>query len=305
MVGCPGRVLDLLQQGVLRLGDVETLVLDEADHMFDMGFLPDIRRILNHLPPQHQTLLFSATMPGDIRKLAISILNNPDVVQVDPIAPVKTVSHALYPVPDSLKKKLLLSILQQTPSMRTLIFTRTKHRARNLALDLLKLNYRVSALQGNLSQNRRDEAMSGFRSGRYDFLVATDIAAHGIDVPEVSHVINFDMPSTADAYIHRIGRTGRAFHNGEAFTLAVTTDAPMVREIEKMLGVPIERRRLPKFNYGDFTPENEFPKHRPNHTDQSSTRRYNRQHIGSSWGQKQLISKRPSRPYSESRIGPR
>ena len=162
--------------------------------MCDMGFLPDIRRILSHLPSKRQTLLFSATMPQDIRKLAVNILSNPDTVQVDPIAPVRTVSHALYPVPDSLRKKLLLAMLQQTPTGRALIFTRTKYRARNLAADLSKLKYRVSSLQGNLSQNRREEAMNGFRSGKYDILVATDIAAHGIDVPEISHVVNFDLP---------------------------------------------------------------------------------------------------------------
>ena len=189
VIACPGRLLDHLNDRAIDLSGVEVLVLDEADTMCDMGFLPDIRRILSHLPSKRQTLLFSATMPEDIRKLAVSILNDPDIVQVDPIAPVTTVSHALYPVPDSLKKQLLLAMLQQTPTGRALIFTRTKHRARNLALDLSKLEYRVSALQGNLSQNRRDEAMNGFRSGKYDILVATDIAAHGIDVPEISHVI--------------------------------------------------------------------------------------------------------------------
>ena len=234
----------------------------------------------------------------------ISILNNPEVVQVDPIAPVKTVSHALYPVPDTLKKKLLLAMLQRTSSGRALIFTRTKHRARNLALDLSKLNYRVSALQGNLSQNRRNEAMKGFRSGKYDFLVATDIAAHGIDVPEISHVINFDMPNTADAYIHRIGRTGRAFQTGKACTLAVTADAPMVREIEKVLGARIERRRLPEFNYGDFMPEDQFPQHRPNRTRQAPPRGYSGQHRDSSWGAPRT-TKRPWRPYAKNRVGTR
>ena len=284
---------------------VDVLVLDEADTMCDMGFLPDIRRILSHLPAQRQALLFSATMPEDIRKLAISILNNPDVVQVDPIAPVKTVSHALYPVPDSLKKKLLLAMLRQTPSGRALIFTRTKHRARNLALDLSKLSYRVAALQGNLSQNRRDEAMNGFRSGRYDILVATDIAAHGIDVPEISHVINFDMPNTADAYIHRIGRTGRALQTGEAFTLAVTADAPMVREVEKALDARIERRRLPEFNYGDFTPEDQFPQHRPNQTHQTPPRSNSGQHRGSPLGQEPRATKRPWWRYAKNRAGAR
>ena len=303
VVACPGRLLDHINDGGIDLSGVDMLVLDEADTMCDMGFLPDIRRILSRLPSKRQTLLFSATMPEDIRKLAVSILNDPDTVQVDPIAPVRTVSHALYPVPDSLRKKLMLAMLQQTPTGRALIFTRTKHRARNLALDLSKLNYRVSALQGNLSQNRRDEAMNGFRSGKYDFLVATDIAAHGIDVPEISHVINFDMPDTVDAYIHRIGRTGRALLAGEAFTLAVAADAPMVREVEKVLGARIERRRLPDFDYGDFTPETQFPPRPPNQTRQTPPRHNAWQHRGSPKGQAPRATNRPGRPHAENRIG--
>ena len=305
VIACPGRLLDHINAGDIDLSGVDVLVLDEADTMCDMGFLPDIRSILSHLPSKRQTLLFSATMPEDIRKLAVSILNDPDIVQVDPIAPVKTVSHALYPVPDSLKKKLLLAMLQQTPTGRALIFTRTKHRARSLGLDLSKLEYRVSALQGNLSQNRRDEAMNGFRSGKYDILVATDIAAHGIDVPEVSHVINFDMPDTVDAYIHRIGRTGRALQTGEAFTLAVAEDALMVRDVEKVLDARIERRRLPNFDYGDFTPESQFPQHRPNQTGQTPPRRDGGQHRGNPGGQKPRATKGPGRPHAKNRIGAR
>jgi ATP-dependent RNA helicase RhlE len=202
-------------------------------------------------------------MPEGIRKLAVTILKNPTTVQVDPIAPAKTVSHALYPVPDSLKRGLLLALLEQTPAGRMLVFTRTKHRTKNLALDLANHKYRVASLQGNLSQNRRQQSMDGFRDGKFDILVATDIAAHGIDVPEVSHVINFDMPNTADAYTHRIGRTGRALQTGEAFTLAVPDDRSMVREVEKVLNAKIERRRLPGFNYGDFNPETQFPQERP------------------------------------------
>ena len=305
VIACPGRLLDHVDERGIDLSGVDVLVLDEADTMCNMGFLPDIRRILSHLPSKRQTLLFSATMPEDIRKLAVSILNHPDIVQVDPIAPVRTVSHALYPVPDSLKKKLLLDMLQRTPTGRALIFTRTKHRARNLALDLSKLKYRVTALQGNLSQNRRDEAMNGFRSGKYDILVATDLAAHGIDVPEISHVINFDMPDTADAYIHRIGRTGRALQTGEAFTLAVTADAPMVREIEKALDARIERRRLPDFDYGDFTPESQLPQHSPNQTRQTPSRPNGGQHRGSSGGQKPRATKGPWRPHAVNRVGAR
>jgi ATP-dependent RNA helicase RhlE len=255
VVACPGRLLDLAGDRSIDLSHVEVLVLDEADRMCDMGFLPDIRRILKLVPAQRQTLFFSATMPPDIRELADNILDDPVTVQIGAIAPVKTVSHALYPVSQGLKKKLLLATLEQTATGRVLIFTRTKYRARNLARDLAKQRYRVSALQGNMSQNRRQEAISGFRNGKYDILVATDIASRGIDVSEISHVINFDMPDTVDAYTHRIGRTGRAHKTGQAFSFVAQGDEPMVRQIEKVLGKPIERRRLPGFDYGGFVPK--------------------------------------------------
>jgi ATP-dependent RNA helicase RhlE len=259
IVACPGRLLDHIHAGDVDLSHIEVLVLDEADRMLDMGFLPDIRRILKHVPPKRQTMLFSATMPPDIRSLADSILTDPATVQVDVIAPAKTVSHALYPVPETLKGKLLHALLEQTATSRVLVFTRTKHRAKRLAQDLEKRGYRVAALQGNLSQNRRQEAMDGFRGGKYDILVATDIAARGIDVSLISHVINYDMPDTVDAYTHRIGRTGRAEALGEAVTFAVQDDEPMVRDIERVLGKPIERRRLEGFDYGSFAPENQQP----------------------------------------------
>jgi len=260
VIACPGRLLDLVNDGDIDLSHVEVLVLDEADRMCDMGFLPDIRRILKLLPAQRQTLFFSATMPEDIRNLADDILKDPVTVQIGKIAPAKTVSHALYPVPDNLKKNLLLAMLQQTPTGRVLIFTRTKYRARNLARDLEKRGYRVAALQGNMSQNQRQNAINGFRNGKYDILAATDVAARGIDVSEISHVINFDIPDTVDAYTHRIGRTGRAHQSGEAFTFAGHADEQLIRDIEKVLGTQIERRRLPDFNYGSFVPESPFQK---------------------------------------------
>ncbi len=260
VVACPGRLLDLLGDRYIDLSHVEVLVLDEADRMCDMGFLPDIRRILKAVPAQRQTLFFSATMPAEIARLAQDILKDPVTVQVGEIAPAETVSHALYPVPDSLKKQLLLATLNQTATGRVLIFTRTKYRARNLARDLVARDFRASALQGNMSQSQRQRAFNGFRDGKYDILVATDIAARGIDVSQITHVINFDMPDTVDAYTHRIGRTGRAELTGEAFTLAVESDASMVHEIEKALGTPIERRRLPGFDYGMFAPERQFQK---------------------------------------------
>ncbi len=246
-VGCPGRLLDLIEEGHMDISCIEILVLDEADRLCDMGFLPDVRRILMYLPVKRQTLLFSATMPADIRRLTESILKDPVQVQVGAMAPVNTVSHALYPVSEAMKPQLLLSVLQQTPTGRVLVFTRTKHRASRLADNLAKNGYRVSALQGNMTQNRRQSAIDGFRAGKYDILVATDIAARGIDVSEISHVINFDMPDTVDAYTHRIGRTGRAESTGEAFTFTAEADEPTVRQIEKILGARIERRRLPGF----------------------------------------------------------
>ena len=244
IVACPGRLLDHINEGSVNLSAVEVLVLDEADRMCDMGFLPDIRRILKHLPRERQTLFFSATMPSDIRTLANEILRNPATVQVDMIAPAKTVSHALYPVASTSKKDMLFTMLKRLETDQVLIFTRTKRRARFLASDLEQRGYKTAALQGNMAQNRRQEAIDGFRTGKYKILVATDIAARGIDVAEISHVINFDMPDTVDAYTHRIGRTGRAHATGEAFTFMEQGDEVMVREIEKVLGKKIERRHV-------------------------------------------------------------
>ena len=252
---CPGRLLDHLNDRSIDLSNIDVLVIDEADTMFDMGFLPDIRRILGHLPKQRQTLFFAATMPNEIRTLANDVLSDPVTIQIGIIAPAKTVSHALYPVSEPLKKNLLMSMLKQTPTGRVLIFTRTKHRARRLALDLEQRNYRVTALQGNMPQNKRLKSINGFRDGQFDFLVATDIASRGIDVSEISHVINFDMPNTVDAYIHRIGRTGRAQHTGEAITFFLPEDEALVRRIEELLGARIERRRLPGFDYGSVGAE--------------------------------------------------
>ncbi len=278
IIACPGRLLDLVYDGDIDLSRVEVLVLDEADRMCDMGFLPDIRRILKLLPAQRQTLFFAATMPKDSRELADNILKDPVIVQIGKSAPVETVSHAFYPVPDSLKKDLLLAMLQQTPTGRVLIFTRTKYRARNLARDMEKGGYRAAALQGNMSQSQRQKAINGFRAGKYDILVATDVAARGIDVSEISHVINFDIPDTVDAYTHRIGRTGRAHRSGEAFTLAGQADKQIIRDIEKLLGTRIEQRRLPDFDYGSFVPESQFQK---NHSKplRKTLSRHKRNHI--------------------------
>ncbi len=255
VVACPGRLLDLAGEGYINFSHIEVLVLDEADRMCDMGFLPDIKRILKLLPKRRQTLFFSATMPPDNRRLSQQILKDPITVQIGMIAPAKTVSHALYPVTNKMKKNLLLAMLDQTSTGRVLVFTRTKRRARFLARDLEKKGHRASALQGNMSQNKRQKAIDGFRNGKYDILVATDIAARGIDVADISHVINYDMPDTVDAYTHRIGRTGRAEESGKAFTFATPEDVGLKRDIERTLGKPIEQRRLAEFNYGDFNPD--------------------------------------------------
>jgi ATP-dependent RNA helicase RhlE len=241
--------LDLVQQRQAKLDRIEILVLDEADRMFDMGFLPDVRRLLTYVPAKRQTLLFSATMPPDVDKLAREILHDPVTVKVNHLQPLTTITHALYPVPAHLKTPLLLGLLAKTDTNSVLIFTRTKHRAKKVGLQLQSAGYNAASLQGNLSQNRRQAALDGFREGKYQILVATDIAARGIDVSQISHVINYDIPDTAEAYTHRIGRTGRMERTGDAFTLTTSEDNEMVRAIERALGAPVEKRYLPGFDY--------------------------------------------------------
>ncbi|MGB4804474.1 MAG: DEAD/DEAH box helicase, partial [Anaerolineae bacterium] len=254
VVACPGRLLDHIGQGTINLSSVEVLVLDESDRMFDMGFLPDVRRIIRAVPTQRQTLLFSATMPDDIRALAREALRDPLTVQVGHVAPAETVSHALYPVAPHLKTALLSEMLRATGPGSVLVFTRTKHRAKRIAQQLQKAGFPATALQGNLSQNQRQAALDGFRSGDFRIMVATDIAARGIDVLSISHVINYDMPDTTDAYTHRIGRTGRAERSGEAFTLVTPEDGEAIRAVERVLGRRLERRTLTGFNYQAAAP---------------------------------------------------
>jgi ATP-dependent RNA helicase RhlE len=248
-IACPGRLLDHIQQGTIALSHLDVLVLDEADRLFDMGFCPDIRRIVRHLPAQRQTLLFSATMPEAIRHLAQEILCDPVIVQVEHTVPLPTISHALYPVASHLKTALLTALFRHTKPVSGLVFTRTKHQAKRVAHHLAQAGYRATSLQGNLSQSRRQAALDGFRSGVFEILVATDLAARGLDVWHISHVINYDMPETVDAYMHRIGRTGRATRTGVAFTLVTHDDAAMVATIERALGATLERRMLHGFNY--------------------------------------------------------
>jgi ATP-dependent RNA helicase RhlE len=243
VVACPGRLLDHISGGSINLSGVEMLVLDEADRMCDMGFLPDIQRIGKYVPATRQTLFFSATMPPEIRRLADGMLRDPAIVQIEASRPAKTVSHAFFSAPQSRKYQLLLRVLKTTDTGRVLIFTRTKRRTRKLAADLKDQGYRVTGLQGNMVQSQRQRAIDGFREGRYDILVATDVAARGIDVTEISHVINFDMPDSVDAYTHRIGRTGRAEQKGEAITFTTELDEPLVRKIEKVLKTSVVTHR--------------------------------------------------------------
>jgi ATP-dependent RNA helicase RhlE len=241
IVACPGRLLDLFEQGAVQLNRIESLVLDEADHMFDMGFLPDIRRVLAALPTRRQNLLFSATMPPEIRALANQILQTPHVVELTPSKPASTIQHALYPIDQSQKIGLLQRLLSKDECVAAIVFTRTKHRAKRLAQQLSRSGRRAIALQGNMSQNQRNRAMEGFRNHQFDILVATDIAARGLDVEQVSHVINFDMPDTPDAYTHRIGRTGRSEREGKAYTFVSAEDHAMVRAVERHIGATIPR----------------------------------------------------------------
>ena len=250
VVACPGRLLDLHGQGAVRLDRIETLVLDEADHMFDMGFLPDLRRILAELPKERQNMLFSATMPSEIRALAKRVLDHPHIVELGHSKPVATIDHALYPVHPDRKFGLLERILAEDGFVQAIVFTRTKHRARRLARQLDSAGHRVVALQGNMSQNARDRAMRGFRNHDFDVLVATDIAARGIDVVRVSHVVNFDMPTTPDAYTHRIGRTGRAEREGRAYTLVSSEDRAMIQAVEGRIAQSIPRRKIEGFDHG-------------------------------------------------------
>lgn len=247
IVGCPGRVLDLIQQKILRVDQIDTLVLDEADQMFDMGFLPVIKQIIRTLPQQRQNLLFSATMPQEIRKLTRDLLNSPHVVELAIAKPAETIDHSIVAVDEHRKRDLLNEVLRNKDCTSAIIFTRTKHRAKRLAEQLSKEGHSAVGIQGNLSQAQRDRAMKGFRGGKYKLLVATDIVARGIDVSGISHVINFDVPTTPEAYTHRIGRTGRAERTGIALTFVTSDNRDWLRSTERMLGKAINRMEIPGF----------------------------------------------------------
>ena len=254
LVACPGRLLDLIAQGHARMANIEMLVLDEADRMFDMGFLPDVRRIVRAVPEKRQTMMFSATFPPDVELLAKQALKEPQKIAMGIVKPAHTVAHALYPVPQHLKSVLLIELLKRTDTNSVLVFTRTKHRAHRVAQQIQKAGFKVTSLHGDRSQGQRQAALKGFKSGHHDIMVATDIAARGLDIETVSHVINYDMPDTADAYIHRIGRTGRAQRTGDAFTLVTDDDKDMIRTLEKIMGQPLKRETLEGFDYARPAP---------------------------------------------------
>jgi superfamily II DNA/RNA helicase len=278
IVACPGRLLDHIGQRTLNLSSVEILVLDEADRMLDMGFIPDIRRILTHMPKKKQSLLFSATMPDDIRKLTKQLMHNPAEVQIDHSIPPKTLSHALYPVERHLKTPLLISLLHNINSKSVLVFTRTRVRADRVADKLKKQGFSVVPLQGNMPQGKREASINGFRSGKYQILVATDIAARGMDISSISHVINYDMPDTPDSYTHRVGRTGRMSRTGKAFTLVTQDDASTVQAFERVMNVELVCCELDGFDYSAPMPQRkDVSIHRGKNSRLSKSRRWNRQ----------------------------
>jgi ATP-dependent RNA helicase RhlE len=256
IVACPGRLLDHLNRGNARLDQVEVLVIDEADRMLDMGFLPSIQQIIKQVPSQRQTLLFSATFDAAVEQLAVKSLRSPQRFSIGIDAPSDTVAHTLYPVPQHLKPGLLQRLLDEMSVHSILVFTRTKHRADRVTEKIKRAGYAASALHSNKSQSQRKQAMDQFRTGKIKVLVATDIAARGLDVASISHVINFDIPDSATSYIHRIGRTGRAERLGDAFTLVTREDKDTIRDIEKILGAPIERKVLEGFNYQEALEQN-------------------------------------------------
>src|ERR1035438_6511932 len=250
IVATPGRLLDHLEQGTLKLDKVEFLVLDEADRMLDMGFLPDVRRIVDKCPRQRHTSLFSATIPPQIETLIQWAMHSPETIEIGARrTPAETVKHVIYPVSDMQKTDLLLELLKRVNYNSVLVFCRTKHGADRVATTLKRANHAVAVLHSNRTQREREQALEGFREGKYEALVATDIAARGLDIAEVSHVINYDVPQHPEDYIHRIGRTGRAEHSGDAFTIMTAEDSSHVFAIERFISQKIPRVKLENFDY--------------------------------------------------------
>jgi ATP-dependent RNA helicase RhlE len=250
VVATPGRLLDHMEHGTVRFDKVNFLVLDEADRMLDMGFLPDVRRIVDRCPRQRHTALFSATIPPQIETLIQWAMQNPETIEIGARrSPAETVKHVIYPVSDSQKTDLLLELLKRVNYDSVIIFCRTKHGADRIAHTLKKNNHAVAVLHSNRTQREREQALHGFREGRFEVLVATDIAARGLDIADVSHVINYDVPQHPEDYIHRIGRTGRAEASGDAFTIMTAEDATHVFAIERFISQKIERVKLENFDY--------------------------------------------------------
>ena len=250
IVATPGRLLDHIQRGQAKLEKVQFLVLDEADRMLDMGFLPDVRRILDRCPRQRHTSLFSATVPPQIETLIQWAMKDPETVEIGARrSPAETVKHVVYPVAEEQKSELLLALLDEVNYDSVIIFCRTKHGADRVAARLKKSNHAVAVLHSNRTQKEREQALQGFRNGLFEVLVATDIAARGLDIADVSHVINFDVPQHPEDYVHRIGRTGRAQSSGDAFTIMVAEDRQHMAAVERFIGKQIERVKMPKFNY--------------------------------------------------------
>jgi ATP-dependent RNA helicase RhlE len=249
LVVCPGRMLDHIGQGNVKLTHLEVLVLDEADRMLDMGFMPDIKRILTHVPKKRQTMMFSATMPEDIRHLAHQVLTDPVTVQIGMSMPTKNVEHYLVAVNKHLKTQLLRHVLKEDEVDTALIFTRTRHKATRLFQQLKRSGYAVASLQGDMSQKSRQAALDGFRSGEFKILVATDIASRGIDVVGISHVFNFDVPENVDTYIHRIGRTGRADRSGIAYTFVSPEESEVVMGFESSIDVELILKDIKGFDF--------------------------------------------------------
>jgi ATP-dependent RNA helicase RhlE len=255
VVATPGRLLDHFRHRYAALAGLEVLVLDEADRMLDMGFLPDIKRILRHLPAKRQTLFFSATIPPPIAALARDMLRDPASINLDRRAtPAAGITQAAYPVNAKLKPSLLLALIRRGDVRSALVFTRTKHRANRLAEWLGRQGVRAARIHGNRSQSQRTQALEGFKAGRHDVLVATDIAARGIDVVALGHVVNFDVPGASEDYIHRVGRTGRADATGEAFTFVAPEDEGALRAIERAIGRSLPRVLLTDFDYAQVPP---------------------------------------------------
>jgi ATP-dependent RNA helicase RhlE len=264
IVATPGRLLDHFRHPYAALEGLQVLVLDEADRMLDMGFLPDIKRVLRHLPAKRQTLFFSATMPPPIVALSREMLHHPVTINLDrQAAPAVGITQAAYPVDAKLKPALLLALLRRGDMRSALVFTRTKHRANRLADFLVRQGVRAARIHGNRSQSQRTQALEGFKAGRYDVLVATDIAARGIDVVALGHVVNFDVPAASEDYIHRVGRTGRAEATGEAFTFVAPEDESDLRAIERAIGKTLPRVLLPDFDYRQAPPAAPPPSHPP------------------------------------------